>query len=91
MRSTHIPEMAGDTIEVTGELEIKSGLRELQSVQLTLAEQNIVADEESKLTWYRRNPKTLPGDFVIRVEKSGAGEGSLGDSAVKVSWLALGK
>lgn len=91
MRNPVYPGMDDGTVEVTGELQIRSTLTRIRSVQLTMAEQNLVANEESKLSWYQLDPLSAPGDFVIRVEKSGAGEGSVGDSAVKVSYLAFGE
>ena len=88
--STHIPGISRGVVTVTGELQIDSGLKSINSVALTFNESNLVANEESKLTWYRLTD-ALAGDFIIRVEKGGSNEGVLGTNPVKVAWTAEGE
>ena len=92
--STHIPEFAGATEEVTGELVVDTGLREIQSLTVTIKAQNLVPDEEQFVTWYRLNEVESgapAGEVVIRVEKGGVNSGTLGDSVISVSWMAMGE
>ena len=88
--STHIPGLSRGTKTVIGELQVESGLRNIRAVALTFNESNLVANQESKLSWYRL-ADALPGDFIIRVEKGGSNEGVLGDNPIKVSWVAEGE
>ncbi len=93
--STHIPGLAGSLVEVNGELIVETGLKAIQTAGAWLNERNIVADEESHVSWYpldgfdtRGNPKG--SKIVLRVEKGGANHGLLGDSDIMVSWIAMG-
>ncbi len=93
--STHIPGLAGSLVEVNGEAIVDTGLKAIQTATVTLNETNIVADEESHVSWYPLDGKDARGNpkgskIVIRVEKGGANHGVLGDSDVIVSWIALG-
>jgi hypothetical protein len=88
--STHIPGLSRGVTEVVGELQVDSGLKTIRAVTITFNESNLVANEESKLSWYRL-ADALPGYFVIRVEKGGSNEGVLGTNSVKVSWIAEGE
>lgn len=89
MKSKHIPEMAGGILNVTGELEIDTQLRDLQSFVVGPATTNFLPDEEQNVTWmYSRPPSKRY--VTIRVEKGGTNDGDLGDSAFPVSWIAIG-
>lgn len=90
MKSTHLSEMAGDIVDVTGELEIDTELRDLQTFQATPAVNNFIPDEEQNVTWYfSRLPSRR--HVTLRVEKGGINDGNLGDSPFPVSWMAMGK
>lgn len=84
------PFFAG-TVIVNGEEQIVSGLYRVSNVFLTMSGSNISPDGESKLSWYQLDPTNEPGKFVIRVEKSGANDGILGDQPISVSWMAVGE
>lgn len=87
--SPHIPGLSGGLEKVTAELVVETGLRDIQTVIATLNESNIVPDEEATVSWYPLSGST--SKIVLRVEKGGANSGTLGDSEVTVSWLALGR
>jgi hypothetical protein len=87
-RSTHIPEVAGGVVAVTGSLVIDTQLREVQSFAVSLATQasateaivngvlgEIVAGSSQKLT----------------IEVFAADGATPGASAVNVAWSAFGK
>lgn len=87
MRSTHLPEMSGGEVEVTGEVIVDHQLRNLQTFVPSFKTNNFVPNEEGKVGWY-----VLEGSkVVIRVEKTGTNDGVLGDSTMTVSWIALGR
>lgn len=90
MKSPHLPEVAGATETITGEIIVDTGLREIQSFVATFQTTNFVPDEESLLSWYPL-PGGTPAQMVIRVEKGGVNHGLLGTNPIKVSWLALGR
>jgi hypothetical protein len=87
--STHLPEFAGELILMTGETVVASGLREIQSASATLALSDFTANEESKVSI--RIDSSDQTKLIIRVEKGGSNEGTLGDNEVPVFWMALGK
>lgn len=89
-RSTHLPEVSGNVeiVPNTGSLEISTGLRNVQSFQVTLAQPpvadaatvagllgEVVSGEGQKLTIY-----VVKADGV-----------TLASVAAKVSWLAIGQ
>ena len=88
--STHIPGVAGDEITVTGDARVDTGLARITTVVTGLNESNIVPDEEASVSWYQRDVDP-PGTIILRVEKGGANSGTLGDSPVQVSFIALGE
>ena len=87
MLSSHIPEFSGGEVEVVGEAIVEHGLREVQAFVPAFKTSNFVADEEGKVSHYALTPTKE----VIRVEKTGANEGVLGDNPVIISWMALGR
>jgi len=87
--STHLPEVAGEFVEVNGEAIIETGLRDIQAATASPAVTDFTANEEAKVSC-RKDP-TNSSRLIIRVEKSGSNEGILGDSAITVGWIAFGK
>jgi len=87
--STHLPEVAGEFVYVTGETVIQTGLRNIQAAVASFAVDDFTADEESKISChvYAADPTKI----VVRVEKGGSNEGTLGDNSVLISWMAFGK
>lgn len=90
MKSNHLSETAGDIIDVTGELEIDTELRNLQTFNATPAVANFVPDAEQNVTWYFSRPPSRRF-VIIRVEKGGINDGNLGTNAFPVSWSAFGR
>lgn len=93
-KSTHLSEMAGATEAVIGELIVDTGLRDIQSCVASFNETNFVPDEEQFVSCYRLKsvkPEEPASKIVIRVEKGGANSGTLGDTVIKVDWLAIGR
>lgn len=93
--SPHMPGVAGDLTEVNGEAIVDTKLKAIQTAVVTLNEKNIISDEESHVSWYpldgldsRGKPKG--SRIVLRVERGGLNHGTLGDSDVMVSWIAIG-
>jgi len=88
-RSTHMPNVSGNTEMVTGEIVVDTELRSIRSFVATFVTSNFAADQESKLSWYQL-PNMAPGKMIIRVEKSGSNEGLLGTNPIQVNWIAIG-
>lgn len=90
--STHIPSMSGAIESITGSLVVDTGLRNVQTFVASLNASAVAANEESIVHW---SLNTLVGGetqkVTIYVKKGGTNHGDAGDSAVNVSWLALGK
>jgi hypothetical protein len=85
---THMPEVAAGVVEVNGESVVETGLRNVASVVLTYNETNFVPNEEGLLSWYHLTPNS--SKIVIRTEKTGTGSGTLGDTPMSVSFIAIG-
>lgn len=83
-KSTHIPAMAGDLETFTGSLVIDTGLREVQSFQVTLA-QAPVANAASVAGVLSDDKRTLT---LLAVKADGVTAASVSSL---VAWLALGK
>jgi hypothetical protein len=90
MKSTHLPETAGNVVDVTGELEIDTGLRDVQSFTVSPAVANFVPDQEQNVSWYFSRPPSRRW-VTIRVEKGGINDGNLGTNPFSVSWQAFGR
>jgi len=88
MKSTHIPEYAGDIVEVTGSLIIDTGLREVQSFSATLATQSTATDAIVDAVLGDIEPG---GTQKMTLEVFAVDGVTPGVTAVKVAWMALGK
>lgn len=88
MKSTHIPEFAGDVVEVTGTLIVDTGLREVQAFSATLATQSTATAAIVDAVLGAVKPG---GTQSITLEVFAADGATPGAAAVKVSWMALGK
>lgn len=89
--SKHSPILAGGEVAVTGSLEIDTGLRAIQTFVPSIMTDALVANEESKVTWKRTNTSGSTVKVTLYVFKGGTNDGDPGDSAVTISWLALGE
>jgi hypothetical protein len=90
-RSTHLPEVSGDIESVTGTLTVETHLRSIQAISATLLT-DVAANEEAHVTAELVEPPA-GGTYkaILKVWKGGTASGTAGDSAVSVSWLAIGK
>ena len=90
--SPHFPILAGGIESVVGTFEVDTGLRKLQSFAANLVASSVTANEESKVTWLVTSAADAASVKVtLYVWKGGTADGSAGDSAVDVSWIALGE
>lgn len=90
MKSTHIPEFAGDvaTVPAAGVLEVETQLRNIQSATATLA-QDAVATAASVSVEIGDAPQG--GNQKLTIKTWAADGATAGSTAAKVAWLALGK
>ena len=89
-KSTHLPEVSGniELVPSTGVLIVDTGLRSVQSFQVTLA-QAAVANAAS-VAGILGDP--LPGgNTKLTINTVKADGVTLGSVAAKVAWLAIGK
>ena len=84
--STHLPEVAGEFVVVTGEAVIKTGLRSIQAAVASLAVADFAANGPGKVSC-----RVSGTSIIIRVEDTGTGEGTLSTAPAEVSWIAVGK
>lgn len=90
--SPHFPILAGGVESVTGSKEVDTGLREIQSFTASLNASALTANEEGLVTWAVTSAEGASTVKVtLYVWKGGTGHATAGDSAVNVSWTALGK
>lgn len=87
--STHLPGVAGGVVSVTGYTVIETGLREVKSASGSIKANSVTANEETTVVvnW---GGSLEPGQLRIAVYKGGTASGTVGDSAVDVSFTALG-
>lgn len=88
MKSTHIPEYAGDVVEVTESLIVDTGLREVQSFSVTLASQSSATEA---IVNGVLGPIIPGGTQKLTLEVFAQDGATPGASAVNVAWMALGK
>lgn len=87
-RSTHLPEVAGGVVEVTGSLVIDTQLREVQTFSVTLATQ---ASATEAIVDGVLGEIVAGGNQKMTLEVFAADGATPGASAVNVAWLAVGK
>ena len=90
MKSNHKPEESGTIVDVTGELEIDTQLRNVQTFVATPAVTNFLPDAEQNVTWFFSRPPSRRW-VTIRVEKGGINDGDIGTNPFPVSWHAIGR
>jgi len=92
--SQHTPLFAGGIESVTGSLEVDTGLRDIRTAVATMIN-TVVADEEAIVSWKQTGGPGVDDRrsayITLYVWKHAANTGVAGDSAVNVSWMALGK
>jgi hypothetical protein len=89
-KSTHIPEKSGgiETVPATGTLVIDTGLRDLQTLTCSLAQDAVATAASTSLELIDQEPGTTRKVTLKTWAADGATPGS---TAAKVSWEALGK
>jgi len=90
MKSTHIPEFAGDITEVpaAGSVVVDSGLREVQAATCSLAQDSVATAAAASIEV--GSPRA--GSTVLLTIKTWAADGATaGSTAANVGWMALGK
>lgn len=87
MKSTHIPEYAGDVEEVTGTLIVDTELREVQSFSATLAQDSTATEASVSAVL----GDIVPGGTQKLTLQTWAADGvTPGVNPVKVAWMAVG-
>jgi len=90
--SNHIPGVAGATESITASLVVNTGLQRLQSFVPSIQASAMSANEEATVSWEEQaRVAGEPVKVKIFVWKGGTASGSAGDSAVNVSWIAIGE
>lgn len=86
-RSTHLPAVAGGIETVTGTLVIDTGLREVQAIAHGLAQDAVATAASTSVTL----AAAVGGRVKATLKVWKADGATAGDTAAKVSWIALGK
>lgn len=88
--SNHLPEVSGGTEAVTGTAIVDTGLKRIQAISATMLT-DVAANEEAHVTVSLIDPPA-GGTYkaTLKVWKGGSASGDAGDSAVDVSWMAIG-
>lgn len=87
-RSTHLPEVSGDVVEVTGSLIVDTGLREVQSFSVALGTQSTATDA---IVDGVLGPIVPGGTQKLTLEVFAVDGVTPGVTAVNVAWMAFGK
>jgi len=91
--STHLPGMAGGVVAISaaeaGVKTIQTGLKEVRSASANLKTSAIVANAEGivAVNW---GGSLNAGEILLTVEKIGSASGDPADSAVEVTFVAMG-
>lgn len=90
MKSTHIPEFAGDvvTVPAAGTLVVQTQLRNIQSAVATLAEDSVATAAAVSV---EIGDPPEGGNQEITLKTWAADGATAGSTAAKVAWMALGK
>lgn len=90
MKSTHIPEFAGDvvTVPAAGVLIVETQLRNIQSAVATLAEDSVATAAAVSV---EIGDPPQGGNQKLTLKTWAADGATAGSTAAKVSWMALGK
>ncbi len=90
--SSHLPGIAGATESFTDSLIVDTKLLRLQSFTATLKAASVTANEESIVHW-ELEPLVSGATQKIKlfVVKGGTAHGTVGDTPVDVSWIAIGE
>ena len=88
-KSTHLPEVSGDIVSVTGSLVVKTGLRDIQTFVAAFAQALTPATAEATLS--RELLPQAPGAQQEVEIKTYLLAGTPGVTPTKVSWLAVGR
>lgn len=92
--SKHLPGVAGGVVSMAvadaGVKVISTGLREIRSATANLKQDGFTANEEGGVTVEWGTSDLEPGQLRLTVEKGGTAHGTAADSAVDVSFMAIG-
>jgi len=87
-KNSHIPEVSGDIVEVTGELLVDTGLRKVQSFTTSLATTS--TGTEASVNGVLQ-PQEPGGSQKLLLQVWAADGATPGAAAVNVAWTALGE
>lgn len=87
-RSTHLPEVSGDVVAVTGSLIVDTRLREVQSFSVALAQQASATEAIVDAVLGEIEPG---GTQKLTIEVFAADGATPGAAAANVAWMAFGK
>ncbi len=92
--SKHLPGMAGGEVAIAaasaGVATITTGLREIRSATANLKQDGVTANEESAVTVEWGTSNLEPGQIRVTVEKGGTNHGDAADSAISITFTAMG-
>lgn len=89
-KSTHLPEVSGNTVAVTGSLEVDTGLKSVQMAVASLAE-DAVAGIAGGISASIEPSARVAGAPIQATIKVWSDTGALSSTELQVSWLAVGK
>lgn len=87
--SKNYPALARGVVAVTGSAIVETGLREIIGVSANIKADSLTANEETTVV-VNFGGSLEPGQLRLAVYKGGTGSGTIGDSAVDVSFTAEG-
>ena len=87
-RNSHLPEMAGDIVAVTGDLVVDTGLRKLQSFSATLAQTSTATESIVDAVLQELE---AGGTYKLKLEVFAPDGVTPGASAANVAWTAIGE
>lgn len=91
MKNPYYPGISGGIEDVTGELIVDTGLMEVFAISATLLTA-VAANEESDVAIELQDAVAgTTRKAKILVTKGGTNHATAGDSAVSVSWMAIGR
>ena len=87
--SKHLPGIAAGVVSVTGSAIVQTGLKEVTGATGNIKADSVTANEETTVVanW---GGSLNPGEVRLAVYKGGTASGTIGDSAVDVSFMAHG-
>jgi len=87
-KNSHLPEMSGDIVGVTGELLVDTGLRKVQSFSTSLAQASVAA--EATVGGVLQAPEP-GGTYKLLLQVWNADGVTPGVAETMVAWTAMGE